>query len=65
MNLKKMIRFLIKFPGTARLAKELWEQDSKKLIFAKEQDFEVLTIWESDYKQDPIKVVDKCLDFFI
>jgi len=45
------------------IAKELWERDKVKIDLAKENGFEVLVIWESEYKKDRIGTLNKCLSF--
>lgn len=44
-------------------ASEIWEKDDRKLMLSKESGFEVLVIWDSDYKKDPEIIIRKCLDF--
>lgn len=44
-------------------AKETWEKDKAKIDFAKSLGYEILTIWEYDYKQDKEAVIQKCINF--
>lgn len=44
-------------------SKELWEKDRIKIELAKSHGFEVLVIWESEYKKDKELTVKRCLDF--
>lgn len=44
-------------------AKEIWDKDKNKIRLANENGFEVLTIWDSDYKKNKIDVLNKCLEF--
>lgn len=44
-------------------ALEIWERDRKKTEFAQSQGYEVLTIWESDYKHNKQQVIEQCLHF--
>lgn len=42
---------------------EIWERDRIKIDLAKENGFEVLVIWESEYRSDKVGTLNKCLDF--
>ena len=44
-------------------AEETWERDGIKTNIAIERGFEVLVIWDSDYRNDKNKTIEKCLDF--
>jgi len=44
-------------------AKFLWQKDANKIADAANIGFEVLTIWDSEYKKDKIGTLQKCLDF--
>lgn len=45
-------------------AKEIWDKDSEKINIAKENGFEVLTIWDSEYRWgNKIEILNKCLEF--
>jgi hypothetical protein len=44
-------------------AEETWERDGIKTNIAIERGFEVLTIWDSDYRNDKNKTIEKCLNF--
>ena len=44
-------------------AHELWEKDKIKKECAITNGYKVLTIWESDYKEDPEGTVKKCIRF--
>lgn len=46
-------------------AHEKWALDEKKIQLAKLHGYEVLVIWESDYKKEPNVVIKKCIDFLI
>ena len=45
------------------LAQEIWDKDKKKLNIAKNKGFDVLVIWDSDYKKNKEKTIEKCLIF--
>ena len=44
-------------------AQFIWDSDKHKYEIAKSRGFEVLVIWESEYKQDPINTINKCIQF--
>lgn len=44
-------------------AKEIWCRDAKKIKTAKDAGFEILTIWESDYIQNKVVTLQKCIQF--
>lgn len=54
---------LIKRNNTFISAKEIWEKDRKKIEIAKNSGFEVLVIWESDYKKNREEIINKCINF--
>lgn len=41
----------------------IWDKDNKKINTAKNNGFDVLVIWESDYKKDEKKIIKECLEF--
>lgn len=44
-------------------AKDIWEKDKRKIDLAISKGFEVLTIWDSEYRKDKEGTLKKCLDF--
>jgi len=44
-------------------SKEIWERDAEKIKTAEESGFEVLTVWDSDFKKNKKETIEKCLDF--
>lgn len=44
-------------------SKDIWEYDEEKINAAKENGFKVLVIWDSDYRKNPEKILQECLDF--
>jgi very-short-patch-repair endonuclease len=44
-------------------AAEIWEKDRRKLEVAKEEGFEVITIWDSEYRKNKNNTLDRCLSF--
>lgn len=48
---------------TAKSAQEMWETDKFKLAQLNAAGYDVLVIWELDWKQDPDKTIQRCKDF--
>jgi hypothetical protein len=46
-----------------KTAKEIWEYDEVKANTAKNYNYKILTIWESEYNNDKEKTIKKCIDF--
>jgi len=44
-------------------SQEIWDKDSEKIRIANEEGFEVLTIWDSEYKKKKEETIEKCRDF--
>lgn len=44
-------------------ASDKWAADSKKIQFAKDRGYEVLVIWESNFKQNKEEVTKQCIQF--
>jgi hypothetical protein len=44
-------------------ALEKWNYDKEKIKLAEFYGYEVLVVWESEYRKDPDTVVQKCIDF--
>jgi len=44
-------------------ASEIWKYDSNKIKCANSYGYEVLTIWESDYRKNKNEVIQKCINF--
>jgi hypothetical protein len=44
-------------------AKSLWEKDKIKIDIARNKGFDVLTIWDSEYKKDKEATIKKCINF--
>lgn len=45
------------------LVDEVWESDKRKINLAKESGYEVLVVWESDYKKNKENIVQECVNF--
>lgn len=55
---------IIKYPkGKTLTAKEIWDRDSIKQKYAIEQGYELLIIWEHDYKKDKQKILQECCEW--
>lgn len=50
-------------PRTKLKASDKWAADKEKIKFAECQGYEVLVIWESDFKQNKEKVIKECIQF--
>lgn len=50
-------------PLIKKTAKEIWEYDKEKIDFVKNKGYDILVIWENEFKQNRNKVVKKCIDF--
>ena len=42
---------------------DMWRNDKRKIDFIKEEGFEVLTIWENDYRLNKNEIIEKCKKF--
>lgn len=46
-----------------KTAKEIWDYDKVKIDLIKSKGYDVLTVWEDDYKKDKEGTLKKCVDF--
>lgn len=46
-----------------KFAKEIWEYDKIKTNIAEKYDYNVLSIWESEYRNSKEETIKKCIDF--
>jgi G:T-mismatch repair DNA endonuclease (very short patch repair protein) len=44
-------------------AEQVWQEDANRISLIEEQGFKVLVIWENDYKTNPQKTIETCLEF--
>jgi hypothetical protein len=44
-------------------AQEIWDKDKRKELVANDEGFQVLTIWDSEYKKNKQATLEKCLIF--
>lgn len=42
---------------------EIWKKDNRKIESAKEHNYEILIIWESEYINNRYEVIKKCENF--
>lgn len=50
-------------PRTKLVASKKWKLDEEKIKFAQDRGYEVLVVWESDFKQNKEEVLKKCIQF--
>lgn len=48
---------------TCKTYEEIWIYDKQKNECAQKNGYQVLYIWESEYKQNPIDTINKCINF--
>lgn len=46
-----------------KTAAEIWEADAKKIAMAESHGYRVKVVWESDYKKNPKKVIEECMNW--
>ena len=44
-------------------AKSIWEKENKKISWIKNRGYQVLIIWESEYRKNPQQTLQKCIEF--
>lgn len=44
-------------------AKDIWKYDKLKIQKAKKEGYDVLVVWENDYKKNKEKIIQECVDF--
>jgi G:T-mismatch repair DNA endonuclease (very short patch repair protein) len=42
---------------------DIWERDRIKIEFAESKGFQVLVVWESEYKQNKLETIRRCNEF--
>jgi len=50
-------------PRTKLTASKKWKLDAEKINFAQSQGYEVLIVWESEFKENKEEVLSKCIQF--
>lgn len=46
-----------------QLAKDIWKHDQEKLQCIKDQGYDVLVVWEDEYRNNPNLIVEQCKQF--
>ena len=46
-----------------KTAKDIWEYDKAKKKFAESLGYQVMVVWEDDYKNDPDLIIKQCMEF--
>jgi G:T-mismatch repair DNA endonuclease (very short patch repair protein) len=46
-----------------KTATEIWESDKNKRILLNSLGYDLLVVWESDWKQDKMKIMEMCIEF--
>jgi hypothetical protein len=62
-NLFKENDICINYKNNPIIAKDVWNKDRIKIDLAISNGFDVLTIWESEYKKDKKLILERCLEF--
>lgn len=44
-------------------AQEIWDKDKEKMLLANDNGFEVLVVWDSEYKKNKEEIINKCREF--
>lgn len=53
----------VKIPGNPKLAGDIWRGDRKKKLIAERKGFQVMVVWERDYRSNKERVIQECLNF--
>jgi G:T-mismatch repair DNA endonuclease (very short patch repair protein) len=55
----------IRYPNKqVHLAKDIWEFDNIKLNAARNRSFDIIIVWETDYKKDKKKCIQKIKELY-
>lgn len=54
---------ILRSGGKRELVKDIWDREAKRTTALVKQGFKVHVVWESDYREDPEKVVAECVNF--
>jgi G:T-mismatch repair DNA endonuclease (very short patch repair protein) len=44
-------------------AKTIWDRELKKIEWVENRNYNVLVVWESEYRRNPKQILQKCIDF--
>jgi very-short-patch-repair endonuclease len=56
---------LLNFKCKQHYAKDIWIKDYKKIKIAIENGYEIMVVWESEYKSNPSKIISTCKKFIL
>lgn len=48
---------------TRKSASDIWKKDAIKSKIAQDKGFQILVIWESEFNANPIKTIEKCIEW--
>jgi len=46
-----------------KIAKDIWKKDARKINDLNQLGYDVLIVWESDFKNNPEETIEKCIQF--
>ncbi len=46
-------------------AQDIWDKDNEKISYYKNKGYDILVIWESDWKKNKNKVIEECKTFLM
>jgi G:T-mismatch repair DNA endonuclease (very short patch repair protein) len=46
-----------------KTSQDIWDKDERKIKYLSDLGYKVLVVWESEYKNNSLSVLNKCLDF--
>ena len=56
---------LLNFKGKQHYVKDIWIKDYKKIKLAIENGYDIMIVWESEYKANSSKVISTCKKFML
>lgn len=56
---------ILTFRGISITAKQIWKTEQERLDILKQLGYEVLVIWEKDYRESPTEIVKQCIKFIL
>lgn len=54
---------ILGFPHYGLTSKDVWEKDEKKNDMIRARGYEVIVVWEYDYKNNKVETINKCLEY--
>lgn len=49
--------------GINKTANEIWQEDANRIALIEEQGYEVMIVWENDFRTNPDKTIEMCREF--